>query len=89
MSGFHHLGYAHRYEGTVKIALLLILFVIAPAAEGPPAAEPTPNEISAIHEQIKADRAKAKADEENDSKARFWDRDANGKRPWDLPKEAR
>ncbi|MGA7071236.1 hypothetical protein [Bradyrhizobium sp.] len=45
----------------MKIALLLILFVIAPSAEGPPAAEPTPNEISAIHEQIKADRAKAKA----------------------------
>jgi hypothetical protein len=73
----------------VKIALLLTLLVIAPSAEGPTAAEPTPNEIPSIHEQIKADRAKAKAEEENDPKARFWDRDANGKRPWDLPKEAR
>jgi len=40
-----------------------------------------------MHEQIKADRAKAKAAEENDSKARYWDRDADGKRPWDLPRE--
>jgi hypothetical protein len=30
--------------------------------------------------------AKAKAAEESDSKARFWDRDADGKRPWDPPK---
>jgi hypothetical protein len=89
MSGFHHLACARRYEALVKIALLLTLFAIAPSAEGSPVAEPVPNEIPSIHEQIKADRAKAKADEQNDSKARFWDRDADGKRPWDRPKDAR
>jgi hypothetical protein len=62
---------------------------IAPSVEGTPAVEPVPNELPSIHEQIKADRARAKADEENDSKARYWDRDADGKRPWDLPKETR
>ena len=72
----------------MKIALLLTLFAIAPSAEGPPLAEPVPNEIPSIHEQIKADRAKAKTDEENDPKARFWDRDADGKRPWDRPKDS-
>ena len=71
----------------MKIALLLTVFAAASSAEGPPRAEPVPNEIPSIREQIKADRAKAKTDEESDSKARFWDRDADGKRPWDLPKE--
>ena len=73
----------------MQIALLLTLLAITPAAEAPPVAEPAPNGDSSIHEQIKADRARAKADEENDSGARFWDRDANGKRPWELPKETR
>lgn len=73
----------------MKIALLLTMFALTPAAEGPPAAEPAPNGDTSIHEQIKADRARAKADEENDLGARFWDRDANGKRPWELPKETR
>jgi hypothetical protein len=71
----------------VKIALLLTLLAVSPAAEGTSVAEPVPNEPPSIHEQIKADRAKAKTDEENDSKARFWDRDADGRRPWDLPKQ--
>ena len=73
----------------MKIALLLTMFALTPAAEAPPAAEPAPNGDTSIHEQIKADRARAKADEENNSTARFWDRDANGKRPWELPKETR
>ena len=87
MSGFHHLGYARQYEASVKIALLLTLLAISPSAEGAAIAEPVPNELPSIHEQIKADRARAKTNEENDSKARFWDRDADGKRPWDRPKE--
>lgn len=70
-------------ETSVKIALLLTVFVVA--AEGSPVA--VPNEMPSIREQLKADRAKAKTDEENASKARFWDRDADGKRPWDRPKE--
>jgi len=46
-------------------------------------------ESEALREQIKADLAKAKANEENGPKNRFWDRDADGKRPWErpLPKE--
>lgn len=62
----------------MKIALLVMLLAIP--AEGRAAAVPVP-------EPIKADRAKAKADEENGPKARFWDRGANGKRPWDSSKE--
>ena len=49
--------------------------------------KPAPAEIPSIHEQIKANRAKAKADEETSTKARFWDRDSDGKRPWDAPQE--
>ena len=57
---------ACQYEVTMKIALLLTMFALTPAAEAPPAAEPAPNGDTSIHEQIKADRARAKADEEND-----------------------
>jgi nitrous oxide reductase accessory protein NosL len=68
----------------MKIALLLTLLAIT--TEGQAAAAPIPEPLS-IHEQIKADRAKAKVDEENGPKTRFWDRGANGKRPWDSSKE--
>ena len=71
----------------MKIALVLTLLAIAPSAEASPVAQPVPSEFPSMHEQIKADRAKAKAAEENDSKARYWDRDADGKRPWELPRE--
>jgi hypothetical protein len=73
----------------MNIAVLLTVLAISPSVEGPPAAEPVVSELPSIHEQIKADRVRAKAAEENDPKARFWDRDADGKRPWDLPKETR
>ena len=36
-----------------------------------------------MHDQIKIDRAKANSDFENGPKERAWDRDAQGKRPWD------
>jgi nitrous oxide reductase accessory protein NosL len=68
----------------MKIALLVALLAIS--AEGQAATEPVPEPLS-IHDQIKADRARAKADEENGPKARSWDRGANGKRPWDSSKE--
>jgi nitrous oxide reductase accessory protein NosL len=68
----------------MKIALLVALLALS--AEGQAATAPIPEPLS-IHEQIKADRARAKADEENGPKARFWDRGANGKRPWDPSKE--
>lgn len=87
MSGFHRRGYARRYEASVKTALLLTMVAVSLSAEGPSAAEPVPNEPPSLHEQIKADRAKAKTEEENDSKARFWDRDADGRRPWEVPKQ--
>jgi hypothetical protein len=67
-----------------KIALLVTLLAIS--SEGQ-AATPAIPEPPSIHEQIRADRAKAKADEENGPKTRFWDRGANGKRPWDPSKE--
>jgi hypothetical protein len=75
----------------MKIALLVTLFVISlsaeVSAEGPLMIEPDPLAIPSIHEQIKADRAKARADEENGTKTRSWDRDADGRRPWDPPRE--
>jgi hypothetical protein len=64
----------------MKLALLVMLLVTS--AEGQPAVTaPTPEPLS-IQEQIRADRARAKADEENSPKARYWDRGADGKRPW-------
>jgi hypothetical protein len=68
----------------MKIALLVTLLVTS--AEGQPATAPIPEPLS-IHEQIRADRARAKVDEENSPKARYWDRSADGKRPWDSSKE--
>ncbi len=68
----------------MKIVFLVTLLAIS--AEAQAATAPTP-EPPSIREQIKADRAKYKADEENSPKARFWDRDADGKRPWDPSKE--
>jgi hypothetical protein len=35
-------------------------------------------------DRIKVDRAKAAAEEKNSTTARPWDRDSNGKRPWDV-----
>jgi hypothetical protein len=35
-------------------------------------------------DRIKVDRAKAAAEEKNSTTARAWDRDSNGKRPWDV-----
>jgi hypothetical protein len=69
----------------MKIALLVTLLAIF--AEGQAAPAPTREPLS-IREQIKADRARAQADEEkNGPKARSWDRGTNGKRPWDPSKE--
>jgi hypothetical protein len=68
----------------MKIALLVTLLVTS--AEGQPATAPIPEPLS-IHEQIRADRARAKVDEENSPKARYWDRGVDGKRPWDSSKE--
>ena len=38
-----------------------------------------------VRDQIKAARAKDKTDEQNDQSKRAWDRDGDGKRPWETP----
>jgi hypothetical protein len=68
----------------MKLALLVTLLVTS--VEGQPVTAPAPEPLS-IQEQIRADRARAKLDEENSPKARYWDRGADGKRPWDPSKD--
>ena len=45
----------------------------------------SPKEELSVRDQIKAARAKEKADDVRGPKDRWWDRDAEGKRPWDKP----
>lgn len=40
-----------------------------------------------VRDQIKAGRAKEKAEERDGPQARAWDRDSNGKRPWDFKEQ--
>ena len=70
----------------MKIALGVMLLAISTSAQGQVATAP-PKDAPSIREQIKADRARAKADDENGPAARSWDRDRDGKRPWDRSKE--
>ncbi len=63
----------------VIIALLTISPVLAQTPQ-PSAKLPLTD-----REQIQADRAKAAAEEEREPTARPWDRNADGKRPWDQP----
>ena len=76
----------------MKTALLMALLILSPSAGAQTKGAPASKGVLSIREQIQADRAKAKMDEENGPKERFWDRDVNGKRPWDrkeapLPRE--
>jgi hypothetical protein len=71
----------------MKIALLVTLLAISTSAQGQVTTAPVAKDPPSIREQIKADRARAKADDENAPTARFWDRDRDGKRPWDPSKE--
>jgi hypothetical protein len=64
----------------MKIALLVALLIVLPSANGQIAPTKQPPSMS---DQIKADRAKVKVDTDAAPKARPWDRDVNGKRPWD------
>jgi hypothetical protein len=66
----------------MKIALLVTLLAVCTSAQGQVAA-PVPKDPPSIREQIQTDRARAKAEDENGPKARPWDRDHDGKRPWD------
>jgi hypothetical protein len=65
---------------TLRVALSIACWlpVMGHAAE-PVLAKP---ELS-VRDQIKAARAKYDNAEKNAPQARSWDRDANGKRPWD------
>jgi hypothetical protein len=61
---------------------LIAAFVIVPlSANGQ--TTPASKEAPSMQDQIRSDRAKYKLEFENGSKVRPWDRDANGKRPWD------
>lgn len=71
----------------MKIELVVTLLAISTSAHGQVATAPVPKDAPSIREEIKADRARAKADAENGPTARFWDRDRDGKRPWDHSKE--
>jgi len=67
----------------IFIVVLLILPWSAVAAQAvPPPGPPLQAELS-IRDQIKAQRAKEDAEERNEPPGRPWDRDAEGKRPWE------
>ncbi|WP_271570832.1 hypothetical protein [Bradyrhizobium sp. CCBAU 11386] len=68
----------------LMIAITLFAAPVAAQPAVPPAATP---EIS-FRDQIKAARARDAAEEKTSSTARAWDRDVNGKRPWDIPVKA-
>jgi hypothetical protein len=70
----------------MKIGLAMWL-AISTSAQAQVAIAPVPNDLQSIREQIKVDRARAKADDEDGPTARPWDRDRDGKRPWDRSKE--
>jgi len=65
----------------MKIALLATLLTVLLSTHGQTA--PVSKEAPTMHDQIKTDQAKSKADFESGPKERPWDRDANGRRPWD------
>jgi hypothetical protein len=65
----------------MKMSLLVVLLALSPSAWAQN--KPAVTEQESLTVQIKADRAKAEAREERESKKRPWDRDADGMRPWD------
>lgn len=68
----------------LMIAITLFAAPVAAQPVVPPAATP---EIS-FRDQIKAARARDAAEQKSGSTVRPWDRDVNGKRPWDTPVKA-
>jgi hypothetical protein len=66
---------------------LLVAYMIAcwSTASAETSASASPKENSPVHDQVKAARAKEKADDAREPKERWWDRDSDGKRPWDKP----
>lgn len=68
---------------TPLIVALLILWSSVAAAQTP-ISRPKPDDES-VRDQIRAARARDKAEERADQSKRPWDRDSAGKRPWDAP----
>jgi hypothetical protein len=75
---------------TMKTIIIAASLLACTSATAQPAKlEPAEEKLS-IHDQIKADRAKQRGDEaKGKDSPRPWDRDVNGKRPWEksLPPE--
>lgn len=65
----------------ISLAMLLIVWSAAVTAQTP--APQIPQSDLSVREQIKAARAKDKAEEESDQTKRAWDRNSDGKRPWE------
>jgi hypothetical protein len=64
------------------VALLTLWPYAAVAQSGLPETKP---DAPSLHDQIRAERAKDREAERADTKARPWDRNSDGKRPWDTP----
>lgn len=73
----------------MKYLQFMLVFAMALGGVATPASAAEKADDSALtppmsdRERIAADRAKANAEMKTQSTARPWDRDANGKRPWD------
>jgi hypothetical protein len=65
--------------------MVALLFVSMPATAQSDIPGQPPKQEPSFREQIKASLAKQKADEDNGPKQRPWDRDAQGRRPWEIP----
>ena len=63
------------------LPLCAALLAMAPVAAQTSQVEPKPPVTD--REQVQADRAKAAAEEKSAPTTRPWDRDPNGKRPWE------
>lgn len=67
----------------MKISLAILFMVWSAAAAAQTAAPQTLQSDLSVRDQIKAARAKDKADEKADHTTRAWDRNSDGLRPWE------
>ena len=74
---------AKRRSRIGTLSLLITVLSVASAANGQTTSEPAPKEAISDYDRLRAARAKAKLEEESAPKSRYWDRDADGKRPWE------
>lgn len=67
-------------SGMTKFLAIILLTALPVLAQ----AEQSPAKLPlSDREQVRSDRAKAAEEEKNSTTARPWDRDADGKRPWE------